>query len=1230
MANTTPEFCYDYLFRSLERVGLSDTVVDIPLLLSASVPSTQFVEQLRITIGDDKFRELKRVMKNRSILMDLDTAIRAIKPPSAQLPLQSFLDSSTSARGLSEFQYHLPRKTVDDLVGRVIKNDRRGFALRVIDVQTHDDSVVIHLYQDTSIHVYNNRTTADLKSWVSITFVDFLQELQQSRTTQQVRFRDTNSHASPLFNRDMQVQYETELNTNLHFGIVGWGSHKYRFLLRDLSTGEKFYLDISFGRDLAVTAVQLFLVPAGDDVVKSDSFRLESLMSVSAMKPIITEVPLSELGVTNSGENLDDSKTRLLQEIHSLSDSITARLSAEENIALLDTCIQLEMRDIESTRYLDEWIESGGGGDDVAQSIIRDIKHILQKKILIEEGALPISAGQILKQLLLRVNNLRWLGRRETMDVMKAVELLTEAQQYMQDLGEDELIPVLGNTGVGKSTFVTHCLGKDFREIERFGEKALVLAQDSDEEEDDLTNLPKIGQSIGTSETAFARGFRIPDYIRDAVAGQLQLTTAMPRMQLVDLPGTNDTRGETYRIATMVSVGLTFRRAQRIRAITVVVPYAFVTLDRSMPFLQLLRQIRSMVPCAFSMQTERASAEDEDAPLPVVLLITKFDPQVEAQFSDRLRQLRQENQEILERQQRERYSDEDIRDTNDRVLLWTQLSQWYRKGNVIFFNPFDKRNITKILAKFVQSPGIDQINNIFEDNRLYVNLANKVNVAADMSKELLESFHVSLPDILARTIRQQANLAERREGFLEDLQELDAADAQAREEQQQLSELMESITDNPSTLDSPSDAGIPLPPPPVPTAPTRLAPEIEAMQNRMTAALWAERNRAIAATEERRRQVTRHDEAIIDVESHIRNVEARIRTVDRDINLLIHGLDGTGKQVVTLHTDRPQGEMHLRNWKDGQAAAAIEDVRATTDSDFVEGSERTVQARDYRDKLLQHAYIAKEFSIISSDEAERQVFLSLRQTIDEHFIARFEGQAYRLLRANARNDKEICYQYNLMFDRAPDVMPYLVIKHEIKLTVKNASDISNREQQRRLLQEQLRNLQMELQSLVIEKRTWLEDIARNENTIMELEQTIAETRVEALRDIIRSFQQQLNTVIERHRREREDILRQLADLEENVAQLLIEKSKLVEKRAHYALLVHEQLTMFRSIDNLCSFLLDQREIGEMATEVQNSIPTGLFANCEEFRRYMRTVIDAELCRECRVAIEEYLATLPAP
>lgn len=208
---------------------------------------------------------------------------------------------------------------------------------------------------------------------------------------------------------------------------------------------------------------------------------------------------------------------------------------------------------------------------------------------------MKVSINDLLTDVTKTALFLKYVPPKGSRVIEKTMELLRDAESQAGLFEEGEGIFFLGNTGSGKSTSISYFLGAELTLSQnQAGDKVFEIQNNSE-------LYPKIGQAIGTSETLYARAFPLQGHSKTF---------------MIDCPGFNDTRGEHYRLCTLLSIDLAFQRIGKIKTLVIVIPLSTFLNDRGKNVGSMMEAIQDRfgeLPPLHLLLTKKSHLPDPDS-----------------------------------------------------------------------------------------------------------------------------------------------------------------------------------------------------------------------------------------------------------------------------------------------------------------------------------------------------------------------------------------------------------------------------------------------------------------------------------------------------------------------------------------------------------------------------------------------------------------------------------------
>ncbi|PCI75158.1 hypothetical protein COB21_05995 [Candidatus Aerophobetes bacterium] len=684
------------------------------------------------------------------------------------------------------------------------------------------------------------------------------------------------------------------------------------------------------------------------------------------------------------GEDKSLVKLQRFKEVKQKVDAIRAKLSTEKLELLDKLLISLVSNKLKS----------------IDLSVIRDRPLKGELEALVAEYShdlgIEISLQELLKKITLEANYQRVIAENKYLEVANTMNLLRDAMKHLKTIEGKPASFFIGNTGAGKSTAVGFLLGAN---IEVFtnavGDK--VLRYKSKEGQDE-SKLPKIGQSLGESETLYTTG-----YVGPKGEG------------IADCPGFNDTRGSDFELCTNLSIDQAIARVGSIKSVVAVAPAAYFLNDRGNPVLSLIETVRDKFPFAFSKSNPQANSH-------VFLLITKGNQIQSAalaklQDGTRFAKFAQEAQaKIAELSQRvDEVSPFQLESLKRRKEIWGSLHSMLTAGRVHFIDVRRRTQRKQLLTAYTGAPGkIDKAlySKAMDDGLMQQKFGKCVEMSANTWKEqIFDQFLEKLPHAIAK---HQSKIDEK--------------DAEITETNLKITHIATKLDDNRGKKDELAAA---LASDEIPAEFQQRFQHLRGSRTtRVQQDLAAERTR-LASIRSGLSQKTRA----------LGELQAETANKTREKTALI---ETTNQLGIGTHTEKlwemkfdKEDDIQLRTWKSNAARLDVhKSGRETTDDDFTR--HYTQKAKDFDGPMVHEARISKSYRIVPTDPAMRSLF---QKSINDggmsatagNFTATLTGKHFKCdLGVIAEpTGKKVRYGFESIWKKGRAELPWIKLTHSI-------------------------------------------------------------------------------------------------------------------------------------------------------------------------------------------------------
>ena len=218
----------------------------------------------------------------------------------------------------------------------------------------------------------------------------------------------------------------------------------------------------------------------------------------------ITQTTLNGINKNNANQCIqikdegDNTKIKLikLEEIKEQINSLRAAFFKEENKQFLNELIENLIKN--QLSHIDMELLSQNTD---FKTNLEEISHKYRKDV--NEEYTPL---EILRTIVLDANYAILVNKQQSVVVSRTMELLKKAYHHIHKMDGKDIILFMGNTGSGKSTAVGYFLGLETDSFfNRVGDKVIQFKSDPTKQADQ--SQPKIGQSLGNSETLYTQGW---------------------------------------------------------------------------------------------------------------------------------------------------------------------------------------------------------------------------------------------------------------------------------------------------------------------------------------------------------------------------------------------------------------------------------------------------------------------------------------------------------------------------------------------------------------------------------------------------------------------------------------------------------------------------------------------------------------------------------------------------
>ena len=986
--------------------------------------------------------------------------------------------------------------------------------------------------------------------------------------------------------------------------INGARTHVYNFILQRMfnplnpSSQKSFNLEVTCDSEQSIIALRI-LNDHGRDIGFTQQ-RFALLTFKVKMTRQLTAAEWQEIIVREKVLSGDELKLRKLEKIDKLQDDVVYALLKETHHALLNQIIGdlLRNKPHEYLSVLQRFKDANYPQGHLMLVVLSKLKQI---KFLVDSLQEDLNQRPVIEKILLNLvftsNYLRWMARGDSLSVLKAMELFNQFTDELDKLSEKQLILFLGATGAGKSTSINFFLDHPIQRKRVLGEEVLYLNEEGMDPHT-LKNIAKIGQSIGTSETASTKGYPVPAALKEELLADG--VKEIERCLLVDSPGFCDTRGINYQILSMLSIDQTIRRSEKIRAAVLVVPYETLRADRGSRFVELLKSFEDMFPQAF----EVGSRDSES----LYMLITKCkDPsEMEEHFDGFIQTLLTEDLEQLKKQ-KEAGSRLDARDTQRRINFWNVLLHLNLHNRIVYLDIENGIQRSEVFKRFLKSPGIAKdekhVRNIFEKEDLKKKLADYINLSAHTNLSIMRSFLELIPQEIRNTELEIENKSA----------DIERVKIEINEHQVEMTRLEDKIQTSQDEVTRLSNPDLDLNDP-------EIASQIKAKIQELQADQFTETERDLARMNDDIFRMNERVQSIIDEVNHKEQFVSQLRTDQASLSQQIKILQtGTTEKKIFQRVRRDT--VRFGTAKPGAWDRAYEEVRHLRDDEWEEGSLKTVNTLDHRGSVFCFAEISEDYYLVPADDEQRRALLEVKK--GGHYRAIITGENFKLVRAKAKDRKNIIYEFQLTYNGK--VRPYFDIKHVIPNCDLNYSTVQNLQAEKDAKNTLILRYEKECLDLNREKSTLQENIDALKRLASDKKQNLDTIRTQAaVQNILESLASNIASSresIAARSRSMANNERMMATRSDEMKLCCVQLDYWIVKRASFALMIIDQRSVMESLYQFCGLMLSSESRKDAV------LPSGLLQQCRIYREFYDRN-SHRLWEECELLLNEG-AALPA-
>lgn len=863
-------------------------------------------------------------------------------------------------------------------------------------------------------------------------------------------------------------------------------------------------------------------------------------------------------------------KIKYLKVINTGIDLLRVELSKEDNRYLLNT-------------LLDSLINSGITKVDIEilnkfhrEDLFRKLNQITKVyRNHLNNEKLP---EDILKEIVIDANHARIIKKSKVLEVSKAMELIRDAFDYIDEVIGKDIVLFIGNTGSGKSTTITYLLGAELEFFyNRAGDQVVKVKNESQ-----LEDYPKIGQSLVESETLYARGYSV----------KTQDKKHCPVL-LTDCPGLNDTRGGRYELCTNLSIDQFIEKCQNIEAIVITVPIQAFQLDRSSPIISHIETIVERFEDSFNVNKPDGNRR-------VFMLITKCN-QVDQEIVKKLRDGSRFTE--LYNQAQERYSNlldtqsenkSELNDAERNMNIWRVLLLMHDYKRIDILDIENKIQRIELLNKYSKSEGIISKNSysgLMQSKDMQIKFSKCIEMSTHtwthlILKEYLEVLPTSLillQEIIENNDNRILELKQAKEAQYKRIEDLKEEQAKI---QMQINNLDSCNTDLSQNISL--------------EIIKKIESEIERIEK--------ETSETSAKLNNISDEISKLDEKILQINSNIEKFQFVIIMLSR------------GTRIEKLYEEDYRGReneiIEVYRYEHQTAEDYFEEFKELEDTGEVSTQ---VKANSIRGPIVKVKVFEKKYRLVPADPNLRREFEENFRSISgsSKYEAKIEGEGYKLIKCKAdSNGRKVAYLFELQFGYSiinwitmkDPTMPWIRITHEIPNIEYNEATIINKNASINLMLReadqikfelggadgksgklaQKQKLEYKLNELNTRSQIYKDQLKRMESTYF---LKILNRTLEEITDEIQQLE--CNTEIDE----------EIENIEQKIASDKEKKNNLIKTKKYLAIIIKTQLDSARLIREFTKIIMVDGKIEKVRSTDET------FETCKEFNQVFDSYID---------------------